>query len=148
MRQALIIEDRPEVAIMYKRALLALDYEVHIAFDLRSAYCVLGKVPPPDTVLLDLNLSTKENAQHTVQQIAYIKSFNSEMVLVVVSGVLTPELIKIAIEQGADDVREKLDMLSQVDLWRIIQNSYSKVPQTVQEKMAHQIELLKSFSKL
>lgn len=147
MKQGLIIEDRPEIAILYKRALLAIDYEVHVAFDLQSGYVILRKVPPPDLVLLDLNLSAKENANHTVQQISYIKSFNPDMILLVISGVLTPELIATALEQGADNIKEKLDMLSQVDLWKTIQASLDQAPTSVKEKMSHQVELLKKFAR-
>lgn len=145
-QQALIVEDRPEVSIMYKRALEALEYEVHIAFDLQSAFIILGKTPPPDVVLLDLNLSEKENAQYTVHQVSRIKTYNPEMVLVVVSGVLTPELVATAIAQGADQVKEKLDMLQQVDLWKAIEDSYTKAPQSIKEKMSHQLELLQRFA--
>lgn len=147
MKQALIVEDRPEVAIMYKRSLQELDYEVHIAFDLQSAFVVLGKTPPPDVVLLDLNLNEKENAQYTVHQVSRIRAYNPDMVLVVISGVLTPELVATAISQGADQVKEKLDMLKQVDLWKAIEDSYTKAPQSIKEKMSHQLELLQRFAR-
>lgn len=145
--RALVVEDRPEVAATYARALDKADFEVFIAFNLSQAYEVLAQIPPPDVVFLDLNLNETENAEYTVRQIKKIKSYNPNMVVIVISGILTPELHGIAISQGASACKEKLDMVHQVDLWRTVEEALDKAPEVVQGKLQTPMELMRQLAK-
>lgn len=144
---ALIVEDRPEISKMWQKCLEPLELSVIHASNLTEAYNQLKRIPPPDLVLLDLNLTETETAIHTVNQIAHIKTFNPDMVVIVISGVITQELATIAIQQGAHGVREKMDMANQVDLWRTIESSLQKAPQSTKNIFQHTQTLLDKMSK-
>lgn len=142
--RALIIEDRPEVALAYNRALVAAGFDVSEALNLTDAYKVLAEPPPPDVVFLDLNLNERETANFTVMQIPKIKSYNPNMSVIVISGLLTPELIKLASLQGAAETKEKLDMKSQVDMWRVLSECLEKSPPDMKSRLEHTLSFLKS----
>lgn len=142
-QRALIIEDRPEIAILYGRSLDALEFQISYASNLRDAYEILSQQPPPDLVFLDLNLSVAENAEYTVNQISRIKTYNPDMVVVVISGVLTPNLINIALQQGANATKEKMDMNTQVEVWKTIETCFENVPATAKDRLTQPIEILK-----
>lgn len=144
---ALIVEDRPEIRDMWEKCLEPLELTVIHAGNLTEAYVQLKRIPPPDLVLLDLNLSETETAIHTVNQIANIKQFNPDMVVIVISGVITQELATIAIQQGAHGVREKMEMVGQVDLWKTIESSLQKAPQNAKNIFQHTQTLLDKMSK-
>lgn len=143
---ALIVEDRPEIAAIWGKYLEPLEISIIHAMTLDEAYVVLKKIPPPDLVLLDLNLNEVQNADYTVRQIAHIKTFNPNMVVIVISGMLTPELTKIAGEQGASAIRSKIEMQNQVDLWDAIQESLNNAPQLAKGIFAHPLNLLEKLS--
>lgn len=135
------------MAELYAAALRELNFEVHIAKCLDpEAYDVLRLIPPPEIVFLDLNLNEKENAEYTVRQIGNIKHYNPEMTVIVVSGVLTPDLVQIATLQGAAAVKEKLDMRKQVDLWHLIETSLDAAPTSARARLAGPITMLKSLA--
>lgn len=144
--RALIIEDRSEIADLYALALEKIDLEVFIAFNLADAYEILSRIPPPDIVFLDLGLSLKENAEFTVRQIAFIKSFNPDMTVIVVSGLLTPDLIEIATLQGAATVKEKLNMTQQVDTWRTVDEALVKATEAAKGRLAGPMALLRQLA--
>lgn len=144
--RALIIEDRPEVTELFRRALEKLDLEIFTAASLVCAEPYLKQQPPPDLVLLDLNLNEKEVAAYTITKIPWIKEFNPDMMLLVVSGFLTPELVEAALTKGAALAIGKLDLQKQVDLWRAIEACLSKVPVAARERLAHPVELLRQFA--
>lgn len=144
---ALIVEDRPEVAAIWAANLAPLEITVVHAINLDQAYAQLSRIPPPDLILLDLNLGPIEKADHTVRQISRMKEFNPDVVIIVISGVITPELTEIAISQGAASVKEKLDMQQQVDLWNEIQVSLAKAPAGAKKLFSHSINLLETLTK-
>lgn len=144
--RALIVEDRAEIANMYALALENIELEVFIAFNLTDAYEILRKIPPPDIVFLDLGLSLKENAEFTVRQIAHIKSFNPDMTVIVVSGLLTPELVEVATLQGAAAVRTKMNMIRQVDTWNTVEEALSNATTTAKGRLAGPLELIRRLS--
>lgn len=141
--RALIIEDRKEMVKMYRKVLEQLGFEVFDADCLDpKAYQVLSLIPPPDLVFLDLNLNEKENAAYVVRQIARIRTYNPDMRVIVISGVLTEEYIKLATMQGAVAVTEKIDMGVQLTMWQTIQKALNTAPQTTKERLKQPIELL------
>lgn len=142
----LIVEDRPEIANLWATHLEPLKVNVLQASNLTEAYAILGRVPPPDLVLLDLNLNHEERADFTVRQINHIKQFNPDMVLIVISGLLTPDIAKVAIEQGANGLANKIDMQRQVDLWREIQHSLANAPAKAKSLFGHAQDLLETIS--
>lgn len=142
--RALIVEDRAEVARMYATALEVAGFEVFLAKNLSEAFVCLMQPPAPDVVLLDLNLSETETAQFTVTKIPDIKQYNPNMAIIVVSGVLTPDLIKLATLQGATDTREKLDMTNQVTIWRVVSEALEKAPQDMKSRLASTLAFFRS----
>lgn len=118
--RALIIEDRPEVAMLYEITLKEVNFDVSVAHSLREAYELLDKGELPDVVFLDLNLAVDETAAYTVTQIPKIKSYNPAMSVIVMSGFLTPEIATVAALQGASVVKNKAEMAQQVDLWKVL----------------------------
>lgn len=143
---ALVIEDRPEVAKMFQMTLERLDLYVCTAANLSEAEGFLRQQPPPDLVLLDLNLTETETAAYTVTRIPWIKSFNTEMMLLVISGVLTPELIQRATTAGAALTVSKIELQKQIDMWHAIETCLEKAPEATRERLAHPVKLLKQFA--
>lgn len=146
--RALIIEDRAEMVIMYRRVLEKLGFEVFDADCLDpKAYQILSLIPPPDLVFLDLNLNEKEHAAYVVRQIARIRTYNPDMRVIVISGVLTEEYIELATLQGAVAVREKMDMGVQLSLWRTIEKALNTAPTSAKERLAQPLELLHKLTR-
>lgn len=142
----LIVEDRPEIAAIWASHLEPLDFTIVQAKNLDEAYIELSRIPPPDLILLDLNLGPLESAEHTVQQISKMKKFNPDVVIIVISGVITQDLAITAISQGASSVNDKLDMTSQVALWNEIQKSLSKAPEKAKKLFCHSLNLLEKIT--
>lgn len=142
----LIVEDREEIAQLWTKSLSPLCFDLVWAKDMNEAFNRLRNIPPPDMVLLDLNLGPDQTAPRTVSQIAEIRSFNPNMVLLVISGVLDPNIINTAFAQGADSVREKIDMGRQVELWKEIDASLKRVPDKARSVFAHTMTLLETIT--
>lgn len=144
---ALLVEDRFEIADTWKKYLEPLDINSCHVTNLEDAFVILQKIPPPDIVLLDLNLGEYSAASYTVAQIAKIKSYNPDMLLIVISGVLTPDLIQVAVAQGANNIKEKIDMSQQVRLWQAIEESIEKASTTTKTVFGHPMKLLEALSR-
>lgn len=145
--RALIIEDQVEIATMYRIALEAANFETFAALSLVEAFELLKGRRPPDVVFLDLNLNEEEKAHYVVQQIQAIKAYNRNMVLIVISGVLTPDLIEIASLQGADHTKEKMDMVHQVDIWNMMAHALEKTAPDIQSRLETTLGFLKAAAK-
>jgi DNA-binding NtrC family response regulator len=144
---ALIVEDRPEIARMWRGNLDRLEINsIHVT-NLTNAFHELDKIPPPDMVLLDLNLNIEEDANYTVTQIKEMKKRNPDLIVIIISGVLTPELTELAIRQGADGIREKLELRRQEDFWAAIKESLGKAPTKAKHAFTHPLEILEALSK-
>lgn len=143
---ALLVEDRPEIAKLWSACLSTMNFKITLACNLSEAFVTLQKIPPPDLVLLDLNLNETETAEFTVTQIPLMKQFNPELVVIVISGVLTPELIAESTKQGAHAVRDKFEMTRQVDFWNAIVESLDNAPKKAKNLFEHPLNLLETLS--
>lgn len=144
---ALLIEDRPEIAIMWTEYLAPLNVTVVHVTTLKEAFTILAQIPPPDLIILDLNLGPDSPAETTVRQIEKMKSFNPDVVVIVISGMLTPELIALAGLQGAHTIQSKVEMARQVDLWRAIEVSLAKAPQKARNLFQHSLSILETLNR-
>ncbi len=143
----LIVEDRPEIATSWSICLRPLDVDIVIATNLLDAFVIITKIPPPDLVLLDLNLSAKETPEFTITQIEKMKQYNQNLVVIVVSGFLSPNLITLAASAGAHAIKEKLDMSRQVDMWHAIEESLANAPAKARNIFEHPLKLLENLTK-
>ena len=132
---ALIVEDRPEMARLWETNLHPLDLDIRVADSLERALSIMGGVPPPDLLLLDLRLTDSDEV-NTVAHIQKFKKLNPLVIIIVISGFATPDIATAAIAQGASSVINKLEMQKQVTLWREIEAALDQIPQ---DSAAHKI---------
>jgi DNA-binding NtrC family response regulator len=143
----LIVEDRPEVADLWTRHLEPLQMEIRHALTLADAKILSKRVPPADLILLDLRL-TDSRDENTLCAIKELTELNPNCAVLVLSGYVTPEMTKLAIEQGAHQVIEKQNIQRASDLWGFIKSYLGKAPQSVQKRMACTSDLIEKLSQL
>jgi DNA-binding NtrC family response regulator len=143
----LIVEDRPEVARIWRRYLEPLEMEIRWAETLADAKAQSRKLPPPDLILLDLRLADSKD-EETLKSIKELTELNPSCAVLVLSGYVTSEITKLAIEQGAHQVIAKLSVQRADDLWNFIKTFLDKAPQSVQARMARTATLIEKLSKL
>ena len=120
----LIVEDQELVAMIWERALRPLSVRVILAATMEEALRAMHEIPPPDLVFLDLHLPDSQTAESTLASIQTIKGLNPEVVIVVVTGLLTGEkIVELATAMGADEFRFKQQMESQAALWRVVKTA-------------------------
>lgn len=124
----LVVDDQQSEALLFKYKLDPLNVQIFFALSVDDMWKELDKIPPPDLLLLDLNLSHDYRREKTLELIPRIKSYNKDIVIIIISGVMTPELAEIAFTKGADEAINKLEMRRQVDLWRRMDVTFKKLP--------------------
>lgn len=142
---ALIVEDRPEVAQIWQRALENLGMTVKWASTLAGAKQLSKEIPPPDLILLDLGL-TDSPSKDTVEAIDELKQGNPNVVVLILSGLLTPELVASALAKGAHVAIEKLEIQQQQDLWNAILVAKEKASSEGQNALKSTSELIKKLT--
>lgn len=115
----LIVEDREEVRALWRRFAQPIASEVLEAEDLASAMELMRKIPPPDLVLLDLNLPDSKD-RDTLNSIERFRALNPRCLVVVLTGIPDASLAELSIRCGADAFAEKADVATQTDLWRAV----------------------------
>lgn len=128
----LIIEDRIEVANLWKAFLEPLGAQICIAESFAKGLQMMheGPCPCPDLVLLDLGLTDSPDPKKTILRITELKAINPAVVVVVISGLLTPELAAMAMSTGADEARIKIEVTSQRSMWLTIQSALNRAIST------------------
>lgn len=126
---ALIVEDRPEMANMWENAIRQLDPSIliHKTDTLAHAKILCRAIPPPNLLFLDLGLPDSDHVQ-TADAIPEFAIINPDMVVMVISGLITADTLDDIISKGAHAAREKIDMRKQVDLWRMVDEALKKGP--------------------
>ena len=102
----LIVEDSTMDCNFYRERLGHNGYRVEAARDIKTAEEALKEIHP-DIVLLDLRFPPKHDSQEGLDFLKQIKSFSSEIKVIVVTGAKDREVALRAIEFGADDFVEK-----------------------------------------
>lgn len=142
---ALIVEDRPEVALIWQKYLQPLEMEIRVALTLADAKIQSKVLPPPDLILLDLRLTDSKDTE-TLASIRELTAANPACAVLILSGYVTPEITEIAIREGAHQVMSKLAVDRAADLWGFMKNYLSKASPSVQKRMAHTSELIETLS--
>jgi DNA-binding response OmpR family regulator len=132
----LIIEDREEVAKLWEAFLKPLGGDICIADSFAEGLSMMrqGPCPNPDLVLLDLGLADSPDPKRTISRIGELKEINPQVVVVVISGLLTPELGRMAIDAGAMEARIKIEVTSQRSMWQTIQSALQRAISSTDKK--------------
>lgn len=138
---ALLIEDDPGVATVYRLSLEKLEMEVKWSESLAGGIRMCKEIPPPKLIILDLRL-TDSNDQNTIHQIATLQNLAPESLILVVSGFITPALAQLAIENGAHGVYEKLKVQRMEDFWTGIEQALSRAPSKQQDALSYTNNLI------
>jgi DNA-binding NtrC family response regulator len=101
MMRVIILEDEPIVSDLYTRLLQPVSSRIQTARNLEELREELKVTPPSDVVILDLRLG-QGTIHDTIHEIPKIKAVNPQAVVIVASGVSSPEVISEAMEKGAD----------------------------------------------
>lgn len=150
MITVLIVEDRPEISLIWKKHLKAKignQADIREARTLADGISLSKKIPPPDLILLDLGL-TDSNPIQTIAQQHILKASNPNVVLITITGLVTPELAEMTIENGAHAVAHKLNIQCSSDLWDVIQSAVDKAPPNAQKAIVHTSEIIARLIKI
>lgn len=147
MNICLIVEDSIVVVEVWKEALKPLQLEIWHCDNLVEAKLLCQKIPPPDLMLLDLRLIDAHDID-TVRAIKDFKIFNPKLIILVLSGYLNPDLIELALKQGATDIEEKSKVMRRQDLWTSIQKALAKAPQDSRQRMKFTADLIEKLSSI
>lgn len=145
----LIVEDRPEMVTVWRRALEAYSefgqMEIWHVDNLADAKRLAFEIPPPDLILLDLRLTDSKDVE-TLAAIDHFKVGNPDVCIMIISGYLTPELAKMAIAQGAHGIQEKMSMTRSAELWTAISAAIQKAPPKAQKAIPYLTNLMEKLS--
>jgi DNA-binding response OmpR family regulator len=132
----LIIEDRDEVAKLWAAFLKPLGAQICMAETFAEGLRMMreGPYPYPDLVLLDLGLTDSRDPRVTIRRISELKEIHPHVVMVVISGLLTPELTRLAFDNGAAEARIKIEVTSQRSMWETIQAALQRAIQCKEKK--------------
>lgn len=122
----LIIDDHYELADLWRTFFAPLNVPVEIAGTMEEGIAAMRKVPPPDLIFLDLWLPDTDSAEATLRNIVTLRKYNPNAVVVVVSGMTGDGIAKMALVMGADEFFHKLQMDSQVSLFRAVKSVLEK----------------------
>jgi DNA-binding response OmpR family regulator len=142
---ALIVEDRPEIVTIWTRALIKLQMEIKVAHTLADAKRITKEIPPPDLIILDLGLPDS-TAKNTAESVNELTQGNPNTVVLVISGLLTPDLEALVYERGADNAIEKLCVEQQKDLWEGIAKAQEIATQKGKSALKSTSELIKKLT--
>jgi len=145
----LIVEDRPEVSLVWRRALEAYSefgqIEIWAVDNLAHAKQRCLEIPPPDLILLDLRLTDSKDIE-TLAAIEDLKRGNPDVCVLIISGHLTEDLVKLAIESGAHGVQEKMGMTRSAELWSVINTAVQHAPPNAQKAIPYLANLIEKLS--
>lgn len=149
MLNVLIIEDRPEIRYIWKKYLSDLPIRVDIreAPTLREGVLLSRKIPPPDLILLDLRLEDSHTPENTIANQELLKSCNPNVVLVTISGYITPEIAELTVAKGAHGFIRKQEIERSSHLWEAIQAAISRAPAGAQKAMCHTSDIICQLTK-
>lgn len=139
---ALIVEDSEPIARIWQECLEEIGMDTRVCGTLAEAKILARRIPPPDLLLLDLRLTDSFVPLKTVEGINELKANNPNMVVLVISGLITPEVAKVAIEKGAHAVIEKQALQTQKDLWMRIEEALKLAPPKAKDAMAYASSLI------
>lgn len=145
MNTCLIVEDNQLIVEIWTKSLKPLGFEIWTCDNLVDAKRLCNKIPPPDLMLLDLRLVDAHDID-TIQAIKEFKNANPDLIVIVISGYLNPDLIELAMKQGADDVKEKNVMVNRQNLWKMIQTVLSKAPKNPTKQMKFTADLIEKLA--
>lgn len=144
---ALIVEDQESIAMLWQRNLEKLHMTVKWAMSMADAKRIAAEIPPPDLILLDLKLGDSK-AEQTLHAIDYFKEKNPDVVIIVLSGFITPDIAALAAEKGAHGVQEKLNIHSGRVLLQEIEKATASASPKAQVKMKQQRSLISELTNL
>lgn len=123
--RVLIVEDREEIRALWKRFIAPLSNDILESEDLATALDLMTRIPPPDLVLLDLNLPDSKDRK-TLAAIETFRALNPQCLVIVLTGMPDETLAKLSENYGADSFAEKSEIGTQTDLWRSVKRAIDK----------------------
>lgn len=146
----LIVEDKPEVADLWKRLLAPIGADIREATTIPEALEMMAMIPMPELVLLDLRLPGS-TAQNTLEHIAHLKEINPAAVVVILTGssyMLNAPLAVIAKKFGADGSAIKTETTTQNELLSVIKSSLKSRRATTEPIFEGSLSLFERLSSI
>lgn len=119
MNVILLIDDEPNMRIMWARMLAPLGAELRTAGSVEEAIAQMSRVPPPDLVLLDLKLAPY-SAEHSIAAIKQLREFNPKLVVIVISGMSEEEIVETIKGAQVEKWMTKTDSMTQQRLLTVV----------------------------
>jgi CheY-like chemotaxis protein len=137
--RVLIVEDSEPLAKLIAGYIQPIATNIMIAPDMATAMAELRKVPAFDIVTLDLNLPDS-GVLDTLKRVVEIKQLNPDCLLVVITGMVSPEQEKLALDAGADGFMHKTLTVAEgkdtfLGTLKDIARSIARVPQRYQKNI-------------
>lgn len=118
----LIVDDDPNIVSVWIRLLRELKAEIRVAGSVDAALEQMRKIPPPDLVMLDLNLPPL-SAVNTAKAICRFRELNPSVAVVAVSGMEREEMVKALTGVVVDSIQSKRDIATQPGLLKVIRET-------------------------
>lgn len=124
--KALIIEDEPSVASVFREWFEKVGFVVEVTDSKAGADAILDVEPRPEVITVDINL-TDIRGDDTIAWVKEIRMKSPNALLLVISGVLKPADGPKLAELGADGSFEKMDVSVEKSWWQKILDTISGV---------------------
>lgn len=118
----LIVDDDQGILTVWSRLLQSLNAEIRTARNVEEALDQMRRLPPPDLVILDLNIPPL-SAGNTAKVIVRFREINPSVAVVAVSGMEKEEMIKALAGVAVESVQNKRDIGSQVGLLKVVRET-------------------------
>jgi len=122
----LLVDDDPEVILLWTNLLKDTGCEVRAAMNLEAAMIEMAKIPPPTFVLLDLKLPPN-SPDEVVASVDRFRQYNTNVAIVVVSGMLPEEIRRIVGGANVAAMATKVDLATQDRLFSVLKDAWSKM---------------------
>lgn len=121
----LLVDDDPSILLSWRRQLSTLGVNILTATSIAAAIDQMRRIPPPDLVLLDL-VVPPHGARETVEEIATLRAFNPDLVIIAISGMEKDEIAKVVANARVEAMVSKHEAKTQVELLRIFKAALAK----------------------
>lgn len=120
----LIVEDESNMQEIWKYFLRDVPADKVCVKTLQAAREQMGKIPPPELVLLDLRLLDADEDK-TLKAIKEFNQMSPSSVILVLTGNTDTRLKQVAEIMGADHFIQKIDVENQLGLYKSIMKAIS-----------------------
>jgi CheY-like chemotaxis protein len=121
----LLVDDQKSITEVWSVLLRQLSAEIRISHSIQDALLEMQVIPIPNILLLDLVLPPY-SAQDTLKEIETLRSYNKDLIVILVSGMEINSIIELIKNYDVDAFAEKHDVSCEANLLDLIFKAVKK----------------------